>query len=41
MQIDIEPNMCGITAYIGTNEAFDILYRGLLILQNRGYDSAG
>ncbi len=33
--------MCGICAYIGTKMAFGILYQGLQILQNRGYDSAG
>ena len=33
--------MCGICAYIGTKIAFGILYQGLQILQNRGYDSSG
>ena len=33
--------MCGICAYIGNKIAFCILYQGLQILQNRGYDSAG
>ena len=33
--------MCGICAYIGNKIAFCILYQGLQILQNRGYDSSG
>ena len=33
--------MCGITAYIGEYPAFKYILEGLLILQNRGYDSAG
>lgn len=33
--------MCGIVLYIGSSIAFDILFEGLSILQNRGYDSAG
>ena len=33
--------MCGICAVLGIDNAFDILYEGLQILQNRGYDSAG
>jgi len=33
--------MCGITAYIGRYEAFKYILEGLIILQNRGYDSAG
>lgn len=33
--------MCGIIAYIGLQEAYDKIYKGLLMLQNRGYDSAG
>src|ERR1043165_471189 len=33
--------MCGIVAYIGKNEAFPILIKGLKRLEYRGYDSAG
>ena len=34
--------MCGIIAYLGNQEnGIEKLYEGLLILQNRGYDSAG
>jgi len=33
--------MCGICAYLGKKKAFGILFHGLQILQNRGYDSAG
>lgn len=33
--------MCGIVAYIGHREANQVLFEGLSILQNRGYDSAG
>jgi len=33
--------MCGIVAYIGDRQAKDVLIEGLIILQNRGYDSAG
>jgi glucosamine--fructose-6-phosphate aminotransferase (isomerizing) len=33
--------MCGIIAYIGKNEAFPILIKGLQRLEYRGYDSAG
>ena len=33
--------MCGIIAYLGQNECFDVLINGLKQLQNRGYDSAG
>ena len=32
--------MCGIIAYIG-NDIFSVLIKGLELLQNRGYDSAG
>jgi glucosamine--fructose-6-phosphate aminotransferase (isomerizing) len=32
---------CGIVAYIGQDPAVNYLLEGLLILQNRGYDSAG
>lgn len=33
--------MCGIVAYIGNGDVFNIIIEGLKILQNRGYDSAG
>lgn len=33
--------MCGIIAYLGTEEAFPILIKGLQRLEYRGYDSAG
>ena len=33
--------MCGITAYIGNRIACQVIIEGLIILQNRGYDSAG
>ena len=33
--------MCGITGYIGKEEAAPILIRGLARLEYRGYDSAG
>ena len=33
--------MCGIIGYIGYNKAFAFILKGLLMLQNRGYDSAG
>ena len=33
--------MCGIVAYIGAEEAFPILIKGLERLEYRGYDSAG
>lgn len=33
--------MCGIVAYIGPNEAYDFLIKGLKRLEYRGYDSAG
>jgi len=33
--------MCGIVGYIGTQEAFPILLKGLKQLEYRGYDSAG
>ncbi|MBK9017179.1 MAG: glutamine--fructose-6-phosphate transaminase (isomerizing) [Saprospiraceae bacterium] len=33
--------MCGIIAYIGKNEAYPILIKGLQRLEYRGYDSAG
>lgn len=32
---------CGIFAYVGSEPAVDFLLEGLLVLQNRGYDSAG
>lgn len=33
--------MCGIVGYIGKNEAFPIILKGLKKLEYRGYDSAG
>lgn len=33
--------MCGITAYLGSDSAFDYILASLILLQNRGYDSAG
>jgi glucosamine--fructose-6-phosphate aminotransferase (isomerizing) len=33
--------MCGIIAYVGTDEAAPILLEGLERLEYRGYDSAG
>lgn len=33
--------MCGIVAYLGTEEAYPILIKGLKRLEYRGYDSAG
>ena len=33
--------MCGIVAYIGKQEAYPILIKGLKRLEYRGYDSAG
>jgi glucosamine--fructose-6-phosphate aminotransferase (isomerizing) len=33
--------MCGIVAYIGEKQAFDIVIKGLKRLEYRGYDSAG
>ena len=33
--------MCGIVAYMGNRDVFNIIVEGLKILQNRGYDSAG
>jgi glucosamine--fructose-6-phosphate aminotransferase (isomerizing) len=33
--------MCGITGFIGNDDAFSQLLAGLYQLQNRGYDSAG
>lgn len=34
--------MCGITAFIGSNlDGFKLVYEGIKILQNRGYDSCG
>jgi len=33
--------MCGIVAYLGEQDAYDILIKGLKRLEYRGYDSAG
>lgn len=33
--------MCGIVAYVGKNQAFPIILKGLKRLEYRGYDSAG
>ncbi|UZR93887.1 glutamine--fructose-6-phosphate transaminase (isomerizing) [Chondrinema litorale] len=33
--------MCGIVAYIGEKQAYDVLIKGLKRLEYRGYDSAG
>jgi glucosamine--fructose-6-phosphate aminotransferase (isomerizing) len=33
--------MCGITGYVGKEQAASILYGGLTRLEYRGYDSAG
>lgn len=33
--------MCGIVAYIGTKQAYEIVIKGLKRLEYRGYDSAG
>lgn len=33
--------MCGIVGYIGSQDAYDILIKGLKRLEYRGYDSAG
>ena len=33
--------MCGIVAYVGANEAYPIIIKGLKRLEYRGYDSAG
>lgn len=33
--------MCGIVGYIGQNDAYDIILKGLQRLEYRGYDSAG
>ena len=33
--------MCGIVAYLGPNEAYPIILKGLKRLEYRGYDSAG
>lgn len=33
--------MCGIVAYIGKQEAYPIIMKGLQRLEYRGYDSAG
>lgn len=33
--------MCGISGFLGSEDAFEYILKGLLMLQNRGYDSAG
>ena len=33
--------MCGIVGYIGSQDAYPILIKGLKRLEYRGYDSAG
>ena len=33
--------MCGIVAYVGSQEAAPIIMKGLKRLEYRGYDSAG
>ena len=33
--------MCGIVAYVGPQQAYPILIKGLYRLEYRGYDSAG
>lgn len=33
--------MCGITAYLGSESAFEYILASLVLLQNRGYDSVG
>ena len=33
--------MCGIVGYLGEQEAFPLLIKGLKRLEYRGYDSAG
>jgi glucosamine--fructose-6-phosphate aminotransferase (isomerizing) len=33
--------MCGIVAYIGSQQAYPIILKGLKRLEYRGYDSAG
>ena len=33
--------MCGIVAYIGNKQAYDIVIKGLKRLEYRGYESAG
>ena len=33
--------MCGIVAYIGKNEAYPVVIKGLKRLEYRGYDSSG
>merc|ERR1719173_67950 len=36
-----QANACGIVGYVGQEPSINYLLEGLLILQNRGYDSAG
>ena len=33
--------MCGIVGYIGKDEACGVILNGLMMLEYRGYDSAG
>ena len=33
--------MCGIVAYLGQQNAYEIIIKGLQRLEYRGYDSAG
>lgn len=33
--------MCGISGFLGSDDAFSYIIKGLIMLQNRGYDSAG
>ncbi len=40
-QRELPQAKCGIVGYVGNEDCGTFLYEGLLILQNRGYDSAG
>ena len=33
--------MCGIVGYLGKKDPIEYIFSGLLLLQNRGYDSVG
>jgi glucosamine--fructose-6-phosphate aminotransferase (isomerizing) len=33
--------MCGIVAYVGEREAYEVILKGLKRLEYRGYDSSG